>query len=106
MPPFPEITIRAAERRDAAALARAWVDAGRFYERVDAAAFQVPDAPGLEEWIASWLEDDAGVTLVAEVGGEVAGFVSAQLLEPEPDARFQLQREFASRRLAIGALAV
>jgi GNAT superfamily N-acetyltransferase len=105
MPPFADITIRPAETTDAPALARAWRDAGRFYERVDPNAFHTPAEDGLREWLAEGLTG-AGVTFVAEVDGEAVGFVSARLLEPDADARFQLQRELAQRRLAIDALAV
>jgi ribosomal protein S18 acetylase RimI-like enzyme len=106
MPPFADITTRPAETRDAPALARAWIDAGRFYEQRDPASFRVPDADGLREWLEGALEASDGVTLVAEIDGDVAGFVSARLLEPQPDGRFQLQRELAQRRLMIDALAV
>jgi ribosomal protein S18 acetylase RimI-like enzyme len=106
MPPFAEITTRPAETRDTPALARAWIDAGRFYERIDAEAFQTPEANGLQTWLAAALEAGEGLTLVAEVEGEVAGFVAARLLEPEPDAHLQLQRELTEKRLMIEALAV
>ena len=98
------LTIRPACADDAPALARAWPDAGRFYERVDPETYRVPDGAGLVAWLSRRL--DEAMTLVAERGGEVLGFIAAHLVEPDPDARFQIQRELATRRLAIDALAV
>jgi ribosomal protein S18 acetylase RimI-like enzyme len=100
-----EIAIRPAGPADAPALARAWTDAGRFYEQRDPESFQIPAGDGLQSWLQAALHGD-GVTLVAELGGAVAGFVAARLLEPEAGARFQLQRELTQRRLMIEALAV
>src|SRR5919197_1933588 len=98
------LTIRPARADDAPALARAWLDAGRFYERVDPETYRVPDGAGLVAWLSRGL--DEAMTLVAERGGEALGFIAAHLVEPDPDARFQIQRELATRRLAIDALAV
>jgi GNAT superfamily N-acetyltransferase len=97
-------TIRPARADDAPALARAWLDAGRFYERVDPETYRVPDEAGLVDWLKQGL--DEATTLVAEHDGRLLGFVAARLLEPDPDARFQIQRELAGRRLAIDAVAV
>ena len=94
-----------------AAMARAWRDAGRFYRDVNTEDFQVPDEDGLEDWLASGVEAmdgdrDLGL-LVAENGdGEVMAFAAARLVHPAPDAPWQLQREMATVRLILDAVAV
>jgi hypothetical protein len=61
--------------------------------------YRVPDEAGLVDWLKQGL--DEATTLVAEHDGRVLGFVAARLLEPDPDAPFQIERELAGRRLAI-----
>ncbi|HEX2087615.1 MAG TPA: GNAT family N-acetyltransferase [Solirubrobacteraceae bacterium] len=102
--------VRGARLEDAAAMARAWRDAGRFYVRVDERDFQVPDEDGLVDWLECGVEamesDRDLALLVAEAGDEVVGWVSARLITPVSDARWQLQRELAATRLIIDAVAV
>ena len=102
------VVVREARPADAPGLVRAWRDAGRFAAETDEAAFQVPVEDGLAEFFVSSLEamaDDETV-LVAERGGEVLAFVSGRVLGPEDDARWQIQRELAARRLVIDVVAV
>ena len=91
-------------------MARAWCDAGRFYVDIDAEDFQVPAEDGLVEWLESGIEameaDRDLALLVAEVGDEVVGWVSARLVTPACDAQWQLQREYATTRLILDAVAV
>ena len=91
-------------------MARAWCDAGRFYVDVSPEDFQVPDEAGLVEWLESGIEtmeaDPDLALLVAEVDGEVAGWVGARLVMPAPDAQWQLQREHGLTRLIVDAVAV
>jgi GNAT superfamily N-acetyltransferase len=102
--------VREARREDAPAMARAWCDAGRFYVEVSQYDFQVPDEDGLVEWLESGVEameaDPDLALLVAEVDGELAGWVGARLVTPVSDAKWQLQRELASTRLIVDAVAV
>ena len=91
-------------------MARAWSDAGRFYVEIDPRDFQVPDEEGLVDWLECGIEamesDRDLALLVAEVGEEVVGWVSARLVTPASDARWQLQREYATTRLVLDAVVV
>ena len=91
-------------------MARAWQDAGRFYVAVDERDFQVPDDDGLVDWLESGVEameeDQDLALLVAELDGEVVGFVGCRLAQPISDARWQLQRELAETRLIVDAVCV
>ncbi|MDQ5807533.1 MAG: GNAT family N-acetyltransferase [Actinomycetota bacterium] len=102
--------VRDARLEDAPAMARAWCDAGRFYVEVSEQDFQVPDEDGLVDWLECGVEamesDPDLALLVAEVDGEVVGWVGARLVTPVSDARWQLQRELATTRLIIDAVAV
>lgn len=102
------VVIREARKTDASGLVRAWRDAGRFAVATDATAFQVPVEEGLAEFLVSSLEamEADETVLVAERDGEVLGFVSGRVLNPEGDAQWQIQRELAARRLLIDVVAV
>lgn len=102
------VVIREARRTDAPGLVRAWRDAGRFAVETDAIAFQVPVEEGLAEFFVASLAamDDDETVLVAERDGEVLGFVSGRVLNPEDDAQWQIQRELGTRRLLIDVVAV
>jgi GNAT superfamily N-acetyltransferase len=91
-------------------MAAAWCDAGRFYEAISPGDFQVPDEDGLVDWLECGVEamdaDQDLALLVAELDGEVAGWVGARLVMPVSDARWQLQRELDVTRLIIDAVVV
>ena len=91
-------------------MARAWKDAGRFYVEIDAGDFQVPDEAGLVDWLESGVEameeDHDLALLVAELDGEVVGFVGCRMATPISDARWQLQTELAKMRLIVDAVCV
>lgn len=103
------IEVRPARPGDGTGLARVWADAGRNFVQVDPATLKLPELGGL----ADWFEESLGrprvpgsLWVVAEFGGEIAGFVSGTVEPPHPDARFQLQRDLSRARLEVGALAV
>lgn len=91
-------------------MADAWRDAGRFYVEVDERDFQLPDGEGLVGWLEDGVEamkaDPDLALLVAEAGDEVVGWVSARLVTPVSDARWQLQRELGTTRLIVDAVVV
>ncbi|HEX8086613.1 MAG TPA: GNAT family N-acetyltransferase [Solirubrobacteraceae bacterium] len=91
-------------------MARAWTDVGRFYVGVSPSDFQVPDEDGLVDWLECGVEamesDQDLALLVSEQGDEVIGWVSARLVTPVSDAKWQLQRELGTTRLIIDAVAV
>ncbi len=68
-----------------------------------------PDPDGLVDWFEQSLAQDRPpgmLWLVAERDGRVVGFVHAAVEPPRADSRWQLQRDLASHRLTISALAV
>src|SRR3712207_1116061 len=79
-----EVTVRLARRGDGAHIARIHRDSAFYYVSTAPDLFRMPDEDGVVEW----LEDDLAapqpdpVALVAEVAGEVAGHLEAQLLPP------------------------
>jgi GNAT superfamily N-acetyltransferase len=103
------VTIRDARPGDGDGCARAWSDAGRCIRELNPDVGRVPDARGLVEWFEQSLAKDRGpreIWLVADIDGQVAGFIEATVEPPSVDARWQIQRDLAISRLTIGALAV
>jgi GNAT superfamily N-acetyltransferase len=103
------VVVRAARSGDGAGCARAWSDAGRHLQELDPNVGRVPDSDGLADWFERSLADDrpaGALWLVAEHDGRAVGFVSARVEPPMADARWQLQRDLASRPLVIDALVV
>ena len=109
MGPVGGFIIRAADVRDALSLAYAWKEFGRYYAELDAAEFRVPHVEGLPEWFESMLRADEGEDaswLVADHGGEVIGFIQAEIWRPAEDADRQLMREVAEPILKVNSLMV
>jgi GNAT superfamily N-acetyltransferase len=104
-----EITVRARRPGDAAELARAWLDAGRYYAGLAPDTFQVPETDGLAEFLGR-VEAEAGdadvLRLVAEVDGRVVGAAAGRVVRPMQGAGYQLQREFAETRLLVDAVVI
>ncbi len=104
-----EITVRPRRRGDGAELARAWLDAGRYYAELAPDTFQVPEVDGLAEYldrVETGADEPDVLRLVAEVGARVVGAAAARIEAPEEGARYQLQRQFAERRLLVDAVIV
>ncbi|HKF77840.1 MAG TPA: GNAT family N-acetyltransferase [Candidatus Dormibacteraeota bacterium] len=104
-----EITVRPQRPGDGARLARAWLDAGRYYAELAPDTFQVPRLEGLEEFMDrdGTISDEPDVLqLVAEVGGRVVGAAAARIEAPVEGAEYQLQRQFAETRLFVDAVIV
>ena len=101
-----EITVRAARPGDGEAIARGSRDSGEYYSELAPDDFRVPDDEGQAEWLDSFLPADGEreVALVAELDGEVAGYLAARLEEPLDSARYQTNLQLAERRLFINAL--
>ena len=103
------VTVRETCRGDGVGCARAWLDAGRHVHEIDPAVGRVPDADGLAEWFERTITEDRADDercLVAEADGQVVGFVAATVEAARTDAPWQIQRDLATRRLLIEALAV
>ena len=102
------VTVRAPRPGDGAGMARVWLSATAYYAGLDPEHFQVPPAEGLGESFEAGLGpggDDA-LALVAELGGRLAGWLTARIEHPAADAARQLVREHGWTRLFIDALLV
>lgn len=104
-----EIVVREARPTDGSALSRIWIDVAKYYAELDPDAFQVPD----EEGLVQWFEDDLGEglpdnwrTLVAEVRGDAAGWVTGHVEPPHPHATRNFVRTITEKRLVVDALIV
>ena len=103
------IVIRPARARDAADLARNWIEAAQHYVELDPEAFGVPSTDGLVEFFEESLKrprSEDSVWLVAEVNGQVVGDVSAHLERPAEDAERQVLRYLGEVRVHVDALGV
>jgi GNAT superfamily N-acetyltransferase len=103
------IVVRARRPGDGARLARAWLDAGRYYHELAPDTFQVPAEDGLADYLerreAAEDEPDA-LSVVAEADGRVVGAASGRVQRPVGDARYQLQRQFSETCLLVDMVVV
>jgi GNAT superfamily N-acetyltransferase len=101
--------IRPARPGDGAGLAKVWTDAGRNFAGIDPRTLKLPETEGLTGWFEASLGEQRppeSLWLVAESGGDIAGFVSGTVEPPREDAHFQLVRDLSRSRLSVGVLAV
>jgi GNAT superfamily N-acetyltransferase len=94
---------------DGEGLARCWLDVAAYYAKLNPELFQIPDADGLAQVCEDWLLNVGGETthsLVAEIKGQVVGFVSATMHPPIEQAARQFVRDAGLTRLVIDALVV
>ena len=102
------VQIRPPRPGDGEGMARVWLSAGAYYAGLDPAHFQVPSADRLAESF----EADPGprgqdaLQLVAELDGEVAGWVTAHIEHPAAGVAYQFVRESGWTRLFVDALVV
>ncbi|HEY7201981.1 MAG TPA: GNAT family N-acetyltransferase [Candidatus Dormibacteraeota bacterium] len=103
------IIVRSPRPGDGAQLARAWLEAGRYYAELAPETFQVPETEGLADYMErGWKpSDDPDLhELVAEIQGRVVGAATARIERPLDSARFQLQRQFAQTRMVVDVVFV
>jgi GNAT superfamily N-acetyltransferase len=103
------VQVRTVRAGDGRGCARAWSDAGRYLQEIDPAVGRIPAQAGLVERFEGYCASPRPpeeLWLVAERDAEVVGFVQAVVALPSEDAEWQLQRDMASCRLVIEALAV
>jgi GNAT superfamily N-acetyltransferase len=89
---------------DAAGIAQISRDNARFHVGLAPDYFKVPDEDGFVELIekdAEWRDASDNLALVAELDGEVAGYLEATVHAPLETARWQAQRDLGETRLAI-----
>jgi GNAT superfamily N-acetyltransferase len=100
-----EITLRPGRPDDARALALLSLESSSYYAQLAPEYFAPGEPAGFAEWIAAeWTEGPRCLALVAEIGGNVAGYLEATLQEPEEWGRFFGSRDLRERRLLINAL--
>jgi predicted N-acetyltransferase YhbS len=102
------VEVRPAQPADAEAIARMHRENAAYYHDLDPKAFRVPDEDGLVEFVTPTRDSNSETTLelIAEVNGEVAGHIEAQLLLPGENSRFQTVPYLATSRLWIASLGV
>jgi len=101
-----ELTVRPARRGDGEAIAPLSRDSAAYYRELAPDDFRFPDEEGQAEWLDSFLPADGEqeIALVAEIDGDVVGYLEARLEEPLDSARYQTNPELDQRRLFINAL--
>jgi len=101
-----EVTVRAARPGDGRAIGPLSHDSASYYRELAPDDFRLPDVAGQAEWLDSFLPADGEreIALVAEIDGDVVGYLEARLEEPLDSARFQTNPELAERRLFVNAL--
>jgi GNAT superfamily N-acetyltransferase len=101
-------SVRTARPGDGAGIARLWLDASAYYAELDPGHFKVPAAHGLAEATDGQLGvyGDRALSLVAEVGDRLVGWLSARLELPHHNADRQFVREHGWTRLLVDALIV
>jgi GNAT superfamily N-acetyltransferase len=96
--------IREYRRGDAAGIVRISRENAHFYVRLAPDYFKTPDEDGFVELFENdvdWRDAPENLALVAEVDGEVAGYLEATVHPPLETARWQAQRDLGETRLAI-----
>jgi ribosomal protein S18 acetylase RimI-like enzyme len=100
----PDVVVRRFQPGDGLGISRISLENGAYYARIAPEHFKQPDGEGLAEMIeedSEWRESDANLALVAEVTGEVAGYLEASVQPPMETARWQSQRDLGDPRLFI-----
>jgi GNAT superfamily N-acetyltransferase len=102
------VTIRPLRPGDGEGVARVWTENARYYVDLAPDDFQLPAAEGLAEFFEPDREAESAnrVFLVAEVDGEIAGYVTATLTPPLESAARQYLPYLAETRISIDALGV
>jgi GNAT superfamily N-acetyltransferase len=89
-------------------MARVWLSAAAYYADLQPGYFQVPPAEGLAESFEAGLKagDEDALMLIADLDGQVAGWLMARIERPAASAARQMVREPGWTRLFIDALLV
>jgi len=98
------VLIREYHDGDAAGIVRISRENARFYTELAPDYFKQPDEDGFVELFendAKWRDAPENLALVAEVEGDVAGYLEATVLQPLETAAWQAQRDLGETRLAI-----
>jgi GNAT superfamily N-acetyltransferase len=98
------VVIREYRDGDAAGIVRISRENARFYTELAPDYFKLPDEDGFVELFdndGAWRDAPENLALVAEVDGEVAGYLEATVHAPLETAKWQAQRDLGETRLAI-----
>ena len=97
------LIVRPAEPRDAQDIARNGLESARYYRELVPEDFRLPDQEGLAEWVESWLpaNGESQLALVAEMEGQVVGYLEARVEQPVEGSRFQINPDLGETRLFI-----
>jgi GNAT superfamily N-acetyltransferase len=101
---MPDVVVRRFQPGDGLGISRISLENGAYYARIAPEHFKQPDEDGLAELVeedSDWRSSEANLALVAEVDGEVAGYLEASLQAPMDTARWQSQRDLGDTRLFI-----
>ncbi|MBA2295658.1 MAG: GNAT family N-acetyltransferase [Actinobacteria bacterium] len=102
---MPEVTVREFQPGDGEALAQIIRENTGYYANLAPDYFKQADAEGLPEFVESdneWRAAPENFGRIAEVDGEVAGYIEATIQAPMDTAQWQSQRDLAAPRLFIG----
>jgi len=83
------------------------LESSAFYSALAPEHFTPAEKEGFVEWLkddAGWLALPTSLALVAEVDGEVAGYLEATVQEPLETAKFNANRDLREKRLFINAV--
>ena len=102
------VSVRLAEPGDGAAIAAIHRGNAAFYLELLGRDFRLPDEEGLVEFCDPGPDENSetALALVAELDGDVAGYLEAQLQPPLETARWQSNPDLAEQRLFIGVVTV
>ncbi len=102
------VTVRVFRPGDGAGMARVWLSAAGYYADLEPGYFQVPPGEGLAESFEAALGTTGpdALMLVAELDGQVAGWLTARIERPALGAARQMVREPGWTLLFIDALLV
>jgi ribosomal protein S18 acetylase RimI-like enzyme len=84
----PDVRVRPLRDRDVDDVARIWLDSARYHQKLNAYLYAIHDAEVIanryrrNEQHADGVADDDKVTLVAQAGDELVGFVDVEVLRP------------------------
>ena len=102
---MPEVTVREFRAGDGEGLAEIIRENSGHYAVLAPDYFKQADEEGLAEFVESdneWRAAPENFGRVADVDGEVAGYIEATLQPPMDSAQWQSQRDVAAPRLFIG----
>jgi GNAT superfamily N-acetyltransferase len=101
------IVVRDRREDDTDAIVRLSLQSSSYYAALAPELFAPAEEDGFAEWLAAdsdWRALPTSLALVAEVDGEVAGYLEATLEEPLDSARFNASRDLRQKRLFINAV--